>query len=116
VATVLTAKYADGIPLYRMESVLARSDIAIGRATMAHWVIRSSNLLARLFDALRSTLCGQDMIHGDETPVQALKEDEKSAESTSYMWVYRNAEGSTQPVVLFDYQPGRGHEHPERFL
>ncbi|WP_211455447.1 IS66 family transposase, partial [Collimonas antrihumi] len=116
VATVLTAKYADGIPLYRMEAVLSRSDIEIGRATMAHWVIRSSDLLSRLFDALRLTLCNQDMIHGDETPVQVLKEDGKSAESTSYMWVYRSAEGSAQPVVLFDYQPGRGHAHPERFL
>ena len=32
------------------------------------------------------------------------------------MWVYRTALDSEQPVVLFDYQPGRGHEHPERFL
>ncbi|WP_425514502.1 IS66 family transposase, partial [Collimonas antrihumi] len=72
VATVLTAKYADGIPLYRMEAVLSRSDIEIGRATMAHWVIRSSDLLSRLFDALRLMLRSQDMIHGDETPVQVL--------------------------------------------
>ena len=32
------------------------------------------------------------------------------------MWFYRSAENSAQPVVLFDYQPGRGHEHPARFL
>ena len=23
---------------------------------------------------------------------------------------------STRPIVLFEYQPGREHEHPERFL
>src|SRR5437764_1358908 len=44
------------------------------------------------------------------------KSARRSAQTTSYMWVYRSAEGSAQPVVLFDYQPGRGHEHPEHFL
>jgi hypothetical protein len=32
------------------------------------------------------------------------------------MWVYRSAEGSAEPVVLFDYQPGRGQEYPQAFL
>ena len=30
--------------------------------------------------------------------------------------LYRTAIDSEQPVVLFEYRPGRGHEHPERFL
>ena len=117
VATVLTAKYADGVPLYRMEAVLERSDVELGRGTMARWAIRSSeDWLSRLYEAMRRTLLRQAIIHGDETPVQVLKEAGRSAQSTSYMWVYRSAESSAQPVVLFDYQPGRGHAHPERFL
>jgi transposase len=117
IATILRAKYADGMPLYRMESVLERSEIGIGRGTMGRWVIRSSeDWLSRLVEAMRQTLLRQDVIHGDETPVQVLKEAGRTAQSTSYMWVYRSAEGGAQPVVLFDYQPGRGHEHPERFL
>jgi transposase len=114
---ILTAKYADGIPLYRMESVLERSEVEIGRGTMGRWTIRSSqDWLARLYETMRQTLLRQYVIHGDETPVQVLKEGGRSGQSISYMWVYRSAEGSAQPVVLFDYQPGRGHEHPERFL
>jgi transposase len=117
VATILTAKYADGMPLYRMESVLERSEVEIGRGTMGRWVIRSSeDWLARVHEAMRQTLLRQDVIHGDETPVQVLKEAGRTAQSTSYMWVYRSAEGSAQPVVLFDYQPGRAHVHPEGFL
>jgi len=117
IATILTAKYADGMPLYRMESVLERSEVEIGRGTMGRWAIRSSqDWLARVYEAMRQTLLRQAVIHGDETPVQVLKEAGRTAQSTSYMWVYRSAEESTQPVVLFDYQPGRGHEHPEGFL
>ena len=51
-----------------------------------------------------------------ETPVQVLKEAGRTAQSTSYTWVYRSAEDSAQPVVLFDNQPRRGHEHPQRVL
>lgn len=116
VATVMTAKYADGIPLYRLEAVLERSDVRIGRATTGHWLVKGSAVLERLYEAMRHTLIGQALLHGDETTVQVLKEAGRSAQSTSYMWVYRSAEGSMQPVVLFDYQPGRGHEHPARFL
>jgi hypothetical protein len=32
------------------------------------------------------------------------------------MWAYRSGTDSKQPIVLFDYQPGRGQEHPRAFL
>ena len=56
------------------------------------------------------------LIHGDETWVKVLKEDGRDAQTKSYMWAYRSGQDSTQPVVLFDYQPGRGQEHPQAFL
>jgi transposase len=114
---VMTAKYADGTPLYRMEDALGRSNIAVSRGTLAHWIIRPAELhLSRLYEALRGTLLAQSLIHGDETTVQVLKEDGKSAPSKSYMWVYRSAEASAEPVVLFEYQPGRGQQYPQAFL
>ena len=117
IATVTAGKYVDGTPLYRMADVLARSNIPVGRGTLANWVIRPSELhYSRLYDALRKTLLLQCMIHGDETTVQVLKEPGKSAQSKSYMWCYRSAEDCAEPVVLFDYQPGRGQEHPKAFL
>lgn len=30
--------------------------------------------------------------------------------------MYRSAETSAEPVVLFEYQPGRGQQHPQAFL
>lgn len=117
IATVMTAKYADGTPLYRMEDALGRSNIAVSRGTLAHWIIRPAELhLSRLYEALRGTLLAQSLIHGDETTVQVLKEDGKTAQSKSYMWVYRSAEASAEPVALFEYQPGRGQQYPQAFL
>lgn len=116
-ATVTTAKYVDGTPLYRMEDALGRAGIAVGRGTLANWIIRPAQLhYSRLYEALRRTLLSQPLIHGDEATVQVLKEEGKAAQSKSYMWVYRSAEDCEHPVVLFDYQPGRGQEYPQAFL
>jgi transposase len=117
IATVTTGKYVDGTPLYRMEHALARAGIAVGRGTLANWIIRPAELhYSRLYEAMRQTLLSQPLIHGDETTVQVLKEEGKTPQSTSYMWTYRSAADSEQPVVLFDYQPGRGQQYPQVFL
>lgn len=93
------------------------SMIAASRGTLANWIIRPAELhYRRLVDALRKTLLSQPLIHGDETTVQVLKEPGKTAQSKSYMWVYRSAEDCAEPVVLFDYQPGRGQEYPQAML
>ena len=117
IATVMTGKYADGMPLYRMEAAFARAGIEVGRGTMGQWMIGASQRhLQRLYDAMHARLLAQPLIHGDETTVQVLQEDGRSAQSQSYMWVYRSAESSATPVVLFEYQAGRGQQHPQAFL
>ncbi len=40
IAAVAASKYVDGTPLYRMEDVLAHSNISISRGTLANWIIR----------------------------------------------------------------------------
>jgi len=117
IATVTAGKFVDGTPLYRMAHALARADIEVGRGTLANWIIRPAELhYSRLYDALHQTLLSQPLIHGDETTVQVLKEPGRAAQSKSYMWVYRSAEDCAEPVVLFDYQPGRAQEYPKAFL
>jgi transposase len=117
IATVTAGKYVDGTPLYRMAHALARADIELSRGTLANWIIRPAELhYSRLYEALRRTLLSQQLVHGDETTVQVLKEPGRAAQSTSYMWAYRSAEDCPEPVVLFDYQPGRGQEYPQAFL
>jgi transposase len=100
-----------------MEDALARVGIPAGRGTLGNWIIRPAQLhYSRLWEALRQTLVTQPLIHGDETTVQVLKEEGGTPQSKRYMWVYRSAEDCEQPVVLFDYQPGRGQEYPKAIL
>jgi transposase len=116
-AFALVHKYVDGTPLYRVAQTFERTGVPVSRGTLAHWVIGSSEKhLHRIYDALKLRLRSQPLIHGDETTVQVLKEKDKEATSTSYMWAYRSGEDSDRPIVLLDYQPGRGQIHPQTFL
>jgi transposase len=40
-AAVLTAKYADGMPLYRRHEALLRGEVDVARGTLAQWCIKS---------------------------------------------------------------------------
>lgn len=115
-AAVVTAKYCDALPLYRQADILARAGLSLSRSTLADWCVRAGQALSPLLVAMRQHLLQQPVICADETGVQVLDEPERAAESKSYMWVYRSGEYQTQPVVLYDYQPGRGQQYPEAYL
>jgi transposase len=116
-AFALVHKYVDGTPLYRVAQAFERAGVPVSRGALGHWVIGSSEKhLHRIYDVLKLRLRSQPLIHGDETTVQVLKEENRAATSTSYMWAYRSGEDSEQPIVLLDYQPGRSQIHPQAFL
>jgi transposase len=46
-AYIIVAKYADGLPLYCLENILARSGHPASRTCMAHWVIWLAKYLLR---------------------------------------------------------------------
>ncbi|MTV51068.1 IS66 family transposase [Heliobacillus mobilis] len=117
VAHVMYQKYVNAMPLYRQEKDWANQGVALSRATLANWIIRSANdWLQPLWERMKSHLLQQPVVHADETVIQVLKEEGKKPSSESRMWVYCSGSTSTKPVVLFEYQPTRSGEHARRFL
>jgi transposase len=114
-AYIATAKYQDGIPLYRLEGILARSSIEVPRATSANWMIKAGALVTPLINLLSDTQLGYDVLQMDETGVQVLKEAGRAADTKSYMWVRRSNEPG-KPIVLFDYVPSRAGAVPLHIL
>jgi transposase len=114
-AHVVTAKYADGLPLYRQGSILTRAGIDIPRNTLANWMIRAGQIVQPMINLFEDVLLGYDILQADETPVQVLKEDKKPATSKSYMWVRRGGPPD-KSVILFDYDPSRGEHVPKTLL
>jgi hypothetical protein len=64
---------------------------------------------------MKEYLLKQDILHADETTLQVLHEPGKSAESQSYLWLYRTGR-MEPPIVLYDYRSSRGGEHPRNYL
>ena len=105
-AHIATAKYQDGLPLYRMEAIFKRLNIHLPRNTQANWMIKGAQLLQPLYNLLNDHLLDSGYVHMDETRVQVLKEPDKLAQSLSYMWVRRTGDPN-QTIVLFDYHSSR---------
>lgn len=114
-AMLLVTKYVDGLPLYRFESILARSGVVVPRQTLARWVIGTAQALQPLHNLLRDHALDSPIVHIDETTVQVLKEDGREATSKSYMWV-QVAGPPERPVVLYDYDPSRAQRVPNALL
>jgi hypothetical protein len=57
-----------------------------------------------------------NIIHGDETTVQVLHEEGRKPTTVSRMWVYANGKMNDYSIIIFEYQPTRGGEHPAAFL
>jgi len=112
---VLIAKYADGLPLYRQESILSRYGGDISRATLANWVIALAKQLQPLINLMREHQHKGTVIMADETRVQVLKEPDKPVTSDKFMWVTLGGPPG-EKSILFEYDSSRSGEVPLRLL
>ena len=110
-AHVAVSKYADGLPLYRQETMFRRLGIDLPRASLANWMVKTGELVQPLVNLLRDDLLASGFLQCDETRYQVLKEPGKAATSQSYLWVQRS-----EDVVLYDYDASRSAEVPKRLL
>lgn len=114
-AYIIVSKYADGLPLYRLNNILVRLGYDIGRSNMANWIIRLDDVFKPLIHLMREQQNQACYIQADETRIQVLKEDGKTAQSDKWMWVTRGGPPD-KPTVLFEYDPSRAGDVPLRLL
>ena len=112
-AWVITAKYEDGLPLYRQAALLGRfGGTELSRNTMAASVVRVGQAVQPIINLLRDHLLDAPITFGDETRVQVLKEPGRAAQAQSFMWAQMTdgsgPAGTGPPIRLFGYSPSRG--------
>lgn len=110
-AWVATSKYQDSLPLYRQAALLGRFGGDLSRNTLAGSMIKVGEAVQPIINLLRDHLLDAELVFGDETVIQVLKESGRAAQSKSYLWAQMN--GTGPPVRLFGYAPGRGGTHAE---
>ena len=117
VAYTMIQKFVMSVPLYRQEQEWDRQGIFLSRQTMSNWLMRcAEDWLEPIYERLKARLLEHDILNADETTLQVLREPDKTAQSKSYMWLYRTSRDAEHPIVLYEYQPSRKASHPAVFL
>jgi transposase len=92
IAHIAVQKFMMASPLYRQEKEWGISGILLSRQTMSNWLIKASeDWLEPVYEAMKRQLCEHTVAHADETSLQVLKESGKSAQTKSFMWLYRTS-------------------------
>ena len=127
VAYVMYQKYVNSVPLYRQEADWKQLGVKLSRATLANWVIKCGiDYMEPVYERLHQHLLERGIIHADETPCQVLKEEGKTAQSKSYMWLYGSGnDGKLKDVIRcgclahmrrywHDALPGKSKKSPDK--
>lgn len=116
VAGILNSKYANAVPLYRIEQEFERADVPISRQTMSNWTITlADRYISKVYDRMHDILLEEPIIQADETYVKVT--DNSRDNQKSQMWVYRTGEYEKEhPIILYEYSAGRTGDVPRNFL
>jgi transposase len=115
VASIVTKKYAYGMPLYRIEEMFKEIGVDLPRQTQARWVIAHAEASRSVYNILCERLLSSFYVSCDETYTQVLKENGKPAESKSWMWV-RSTPHAKNKIILFDYDSSRSAEAAKKLF
>jgi transposase len=112
-AQVITAKYADHLPLNRQVDIFARHGVALSRQTLCDWVAEAAHLLAPIAHDLKQSVLEGKVIQTDDTPVP-VQDPERPQTRDGRLWVYV---GDKRPAdIVYDYTPTRSRDGPLAFL
>ena len=110
-AYIVTSKYSDYLPLYRLEDIFARQGFEISRATQSVWCGDVADLVEPLYHLMADRVRASHVVATDDT-IMPMQSKDKVANAR--MWVYVGDEA--QPYNVFDFTMDRGRDGPKRFL
>jgi transposase len=108
---IVTSKYSDYLPLYRLEDIFERQGFEISRATQSVWCGDVADLVAPLYELLAERVRQSHVVATDDTimPMQSAGKAQSAR-----MWVYVG--DADHPYNVFDFTLNRGRDGPKHFL
>ena len=112
-AQVVTAKYADHVPLNRQSEIFSRHGVTLARQTLCDWIAAAADLLTPLYADLTGSVLASRVIHTDDTVVPVL-DRARTETREGRLWVYI---GDGHPAdIVYDYTANRSRAGPLAFL
>lgn len=101
-AQITASKYADHLPLHRLERILGRHGIELSRSTMCGWMAHVAFLCRPLVDSMADLVRQSRLIHTDATKMPWLDPEEAPGRTLSgQMWIYYG--DREHPFNVFDF-------------
>ena len=109
-AHVVSSKYADHLPLYRLEQIFERHrTYSITGRTLSEWNGAVADLLEPIVRAMhREQVCGSPWIQCDDTTLDVQDPSRAPEIRTGHLWVYRGELGE----VVYDFTWSRNRDGP----
>src|SRR5712692_9765968 len=112
-AQVITAKFADHLPLNRQVDIFARHGVDLSRQTLCDWVGAAARLLEPIYRDLTVSVLGGKVVQTDDTTVPVL-DRARTTTRDGRLWVYV---GDTRPAdIVYDYTTTRSRAGPSAVL
>jgi transposase len=112
-AHVVSSKYADHLPLYRLEHIFERHGVQITRRTLSEWNGAVADLLEPIVQAMhREQVCQSPWIQCDDTTLDVQDPSRAPEIRTGHLWVYRGELGE----VVYDFTWARNRDGPLKML
>jgi transposase len=112
-AYIVTSKFADFLPLYRLENIFERIGCEISRSTLSVWCGDVADLIAPLYERMATRVRQSHVVLTDDTPMPML-EPGRGKTRRARMWVYLGDE--SQPYNVFHFTQSRKRDGPLEFL
>ena len=110
-AYIVTSKYSDYLPLYRLEDIFERQGFEISRATQSVWCGDVADLAGPLYELMADRMRASHVVATDDTIMPMLS---KGKTANARMWVYVGDDA--HPYNVFDFTLNRGRDGPKHFL
>lgn len=110
-AHVVVSKYADHLPLYRQEGILARHGVSLSRSTQCDWVRQVARACEPIAEEIKRQILTADYLQTDDTSVVVLGGPEGSFKGR--LWTYLDP---LARQVVFEATATHERDGPEAFL
>lgn len=110
-AFIVTSKFADYLPLYRLEDIFERQGFEISRATQSVWCGDVAGVVEPLYQRMAELVRKSHVVATDDTTLPMLSPGQTHP---ARMWVYVGDEAN--PYNVFDFTLNRGRDGPKQFL
>ena len=110
-AYIATAKFADYLPLHRLEDIFAREGFELDRSTMCLWMADVARIVRPVYDRMVELVLASHVLATDDTVMPLLQ---PGRARQARMWIYRGDDD--HPYNVFEFTVSRSRDGPRQFL